>query len=172
MAFRHVYDQMREIVQRVETRTGMDVFYLYGHPEEIIEKLRSVTRASQEDEGKYPMVALLTDYPQDKGKEGITDVTLQIVIATLTDPNYLAEERVENSLKPILYPIYYALLAEIAKSGYYMVQTQDQIEHRVWDRLYWGRNGLYTEDGNVFEDMIDCIEIEDMKLSAYNHLKC
>ena len=46
----------------------------------------------------------------------------------------------------------------------------DGIEHTKIDRLFWGKEGLYANEGNIFEDFLDCIEIRDLELNVYSKI--
>lgn len=172
--YRYIYDQFTQIVADTAVRSGIPCFYQYGPPMEIIENLRAMTKDPTQTERKYPLIALFTDFRQRQGRiPGIeSEVSLHFIIATLTDKNYTAPERIELNFKPILHPIFDAFAASIFKSGYYQMQTEKLMSRDIYDRLSWGKNGLYDATGNVFEDMIDCIEIVDLELKKFNHQNC
>jgi hypothetical protein len=44
----------------------------------------------------------------------------------------------------------------------------DLFEHQKYDRLYWGKQGLYGNSGNIFNDFIDAIEINELKFEILN----
>jgi len=147
-------------------------FYMYGHPIEIINTLMEKEKSGTLKFKKYPLIALFQDFEEDKGEEQSINarVSLNIVIAVMTDPDYRSEDRYTNTFKPVLYPLYNKLLEKIAASGYFQV-APGNIRHRKIDRVYWGRTGLYGNEGNIFNDYIDAIEIENMELSIYNDTK-
>jgi len=49
---------------------------------------------------------------------------------------------------------------------YYGTQKRS-VEHTPINRLYWGKNGLYGNTGNVFSYYIDAIEIKDLVFKIY-----
>ena len=167
-----VYDQMRTIVERITAESGLTCYYQFGHPLEIVENLKAMSADPAQAAGKYPLVALFADYTQKKGNIGYAEVTLHLIIATLTDVNYTASDRAANTFKPILYPIYDALMEQIARSGYYMGAQPGKITHNKTDRFFFGRNGLYDEDGNVFNDAIDVIDVENLELKVHTQNNC
>lgn len=168
MSFVRIYDQFSSIVADVATRTGIAVQYLWGHPIEIIETLRQMSRDKSTEEDKFPLIALFTDYTETRGTDPSIDsvVRLHFIIATLTRPDYTAVERATNNFKPVLYPLYDQFLKSVIASGYYKNSSWQNIQHTKTDRFFWGRNGLYLNTGNVFDDYIDCIELDNMELTV------
>ena len=173
----YIVDVMREVVGRVSAKltpslialdsniTG--VHYDHGHPLEIINTLADKDKSNTFTFRKYPLVALFQDFPESKGEIGFdSEVTLHMIIARSTVNTYKAQERYEKNFKPFLYPIYQELLNQIWLSKPFNVKSAGQIQHTKIDRLYWGKEGLYKNEGNVFNDFIDCIEIKDLKLKV------
>lgn len=156
--------QLRDFDQGI---TG--VHYLHGHPMEIIETLSQKAKSNVHKWKKYPLVALFQDFPERKFSEpGIeSEPSLHLIIARATAPTYKADQRYEKNFKPVLYPIYVELLNQISISKVFMTYGTSQIPHVKIDRLYWGREGLYGNEGNAFNDWVDCIEIRDLKLKTY-----
>ncbi|MHB9057113.1 MAG: hypothetical protein ACYC2P_13365 [Paludibacteraceae bacterium] len=148
------------------TITG--VHYQYGHPIEIIETLKQMDEAKAYKFSRYPFVGLFQDFPEDVGEVGFNgEVTLHMIIARFTTPTYKAAQRYEFNFKPVLYPIYFELLKQLNFSKAFQSYTESTIQHTKIDRLYWGREGLYKNEGNIFNDFLDCIEIRNLKLKTY-----
>lgn len=157
----------------------VQIHYMYGHPLELIENLKERSK----DPGRvdkdlpksnwggkwdmWPVVMLFTDFPEVYTKKPISykqEVTLQVVMAMFTEKLWKAEERMDKNFKPILYPMYEQFLTQLDKSAHFVVQSSKQIPHTKWDRLYWGKSGLYGNVGNTFNDAIDAIEIQNLVL--------
>lgn len=153
-------DQLKFVDQLID-----GVHYQHGHPLEIIETLQQQSEARTTKTSRFPLIALFQDFPESIDvQEGFYgDVPFHLIIARPTDPNYKAGKRYEVNFKPILYPIYQAFMEQIRLSRRFSL-IDNKIPHTKIDRLYWGREGLYGNDGNVFNDRIDCIEIRDLKL--------
>ena len=144
------------------------VHYLYGHPLEIIETLTARDKVEAYAYQKYPLIALFQDLPEDKGREiGVDgEITLHMIIARGTTPSFRAPERYDKNFIPVLYPVYYELLNQINIAKVFMTYGISSIRHTKIDRLYWGREGLWKNEGNVFNDFLDCIELRDLKLKV------
>jgi len=149
------------------------VHYQHGHPKEIIETLMQKDKSETYQFRKYPLIALFQDFPEAHNLQiGIdNEATLHLVIVNSTRPDYKAGERYVKNFKPILYPIYLEFLKQISLSGKFLNYGIHTLVHTKIDRLYWGREGLYGSEGNVFNDWLDCMEIRDLKLKI-NLINC
>lgn len=145
------------------------VHYDYGHPLEIIETLSQKSEAGGDFVyQKYPLVALFLDADLRRGNEiGVYgEFTLHIAIIRGTDPTYKAKQRDDMNFKPVLMPIYLELMKQIRRSGVFFITSEQMIPHSPINRYYWGKQGLYGNEGNIFNDHVDCIEIKDLKLKV------
>ncbi len=84
---------------------------------------------------------------------------------TPTTPTLKAADRYTQNFEPILLPIYYELLEQIAASPEFVSYGAKKLVHTKYDRPYWGKGGLSDTQGNVFADCIDAIEIANLKLT-------
>lgn len=172
-----IVDIVEGLVQNVSTRitpqlqafdaliTGVN--YEHGHPLEIIETMNQKDESETFVYDKYPLVALFQDFPEDDETFGVEGVaSLHLIIARATNPDYKATERYAENFNPILQPIYEMLMQEFCYSPYFMEYSVTKIKRTKIDRLYWGREGLWKNEKNVFNDFIDCIELKlQLKLS-------
>lgn len=135
---------------------GKKPYYLYGHPLEIMKILSEKSANDTLKFEKYPLIVLFQDF-----KEGITltgrDVPLNIAIITETRQDYTAAERYNDTFKNTIYPIWDLLIKYIKRSKY--IDNKMELTYDKTDRLYWGKN-----NSNLFNDFIDAIEIENLKL--------
>jgi hypothetical protein len=155
------------IVSDVQSKAGVAVHYEHGHPLEIINTLRGMGKTPAYDPLKYPLIALFQDIDEKKGTgtQFESEVSVNIIIAMLTDPNRVASQRLSCNYIPVLYPLYVLLMESIAKSGYFYCYSISDLPHTKTDRMYWGKKGLYGSDGNIFGDYIDAIEIQNLQLT-------
>lgn len=170
-------DLVREVVERVSVKltpqlTLVDnlitgVHYQHGHPKEIIENIAELGKGTTTKTSRFPTIALFQDFPEQMlGSGYYADVNLHLIIARATDPNYKADKRYNVNFKPILYPVYQEFINQLKLSRYFDIPASGNFQHTKIDRLYWGREGLYGNEKNVFNDYIDCIEIRDLKLKV------
>lgn len=171
-----IVDVFGEIAEKVSARLTAEmkaydalitgVHYEHGHPMEIIETLGQKDESDTYRFRKYPLIALFQDFPERvSDRPGFqSEVTLHLIIARATVQDFKAAERYDYNFRPVLYPCYEALMEEIHRHHAFTTKSPSVIEHTKYDRLYWGRQGLYGNEGNIFNDRIDCIEIRDLKL--------
>jgi hypothetical protein len=174
----YIVDEIGAIVAAVDavtfTSIGKHIDFMYGHFSEILSRLQQMTSSPDMKDrlGKFPLVALLMDFPEDIGAEAgvYCEVDLHLIIANITEPQLVAQQRYEKNFKPVLYPIYRELLKQIASPLQKSVFVEDSelIPHTKIDRVYWGREGLYGGGANAMNDFVDCIEIKNLKIKFYN----
>lgn len=160
-----IVDIFETLVANVATRLNIDVYYQYGSIQEIIDNLKTMTMNGLGFDNKYPLVALLTDFKQTKGKttDIYSEANLNVLIFNVTDNKYLAPERTLYSFKTILYPIYEYLIDEIKISKLFKTPQNGEVEHNHTDHYYWGR---VNEKDNPFSDWIDAIELENLNIKV------
>lgn len=143
------------------------VYFDYGHYNEVTRNLTSKDGSVSQKHKKYPLIWLVMDFVEKAGDttEYCELPDLQILIATVTKPAITTPERIEQSFKPRLYPVYSELMNQIEQSGYFSVSQAEAIPHERILRPYWGgqdTNGNGT--ANLFNDFIDAIQIRKLKL--------
>lgn len=174
----YIQDIMKSVVDRVSAKLTpafkliddsiSAVHFDYGHPLEIIETLTQKSGTSMVYD-KYPLVALFLDASVERGVEvgmyGEYDLHLAIVKGTVAE--YKAYQRDELNFRPFLIPIYMELMNQLMfEKALQMPTDVSRIRHRMTERYYWGRQGLYGNEGNIFGDHVDAIEIERLKIKV------
>lgn len=175
-----VVDIFREIAAAIEAEAialGIcaTLRYEHGSPEELLKVLQNVT-ASIGLEGstakpKYPLMFLLSDFPETIPGTGSYDEDVVLPVIVLmgeSQQNYSSQERYDNTLKPLLLPLYKLTLKHIAKHPRIMVYDPNNIPHTKWNRLFYGRKVLGT---NV-ADYVDAVEMEKIKLTFAKATSC
>lgn len=171
-----IVDIFKEIVSKVSQEltpefAALDglitgVHYLHGHPLEVVDTLTQRDQTKEFRYQKYPLIALFQDFPETviSNPEPLLEATLNIVIAKSTQAEYTSTKRYDVNLKPFLYPVYKELLRQIHKHPQVLSYGTDRIQHTKYDRVFWGRQGLYGNEGNIGNDKLDAIEIQNLKL--------
>ena len=156
---------LTERLQAVQsTITG--VHYLVGHYTEIKARLEGLSKMTAGRYDKYPLIALFQDFVETRGNSGgyYGEVTLQLMILYHTNKSDYTEDRYTKVFKPILYLIYEELMRQIHKSTKTVTQSIDLIKHDKIDRPHWGNPAIYGPDGYILSDVLDGIEIRNLKL--------
>lgn len=154
------------VVPRVQAALGLaQLIYLWGHPLEIVTTLQEYTKNPVKESRKFPLIALFTDIVvrrhQPIGFFG--SVRLNMVIANITKPEYKAAERLAVNFQPILQPIKEELIRQIDRHPQWT--HGGEVTYEEIERYYWGKQGLYGNQGNIFNDYIDCIELREINLN-------
>ena len=160
-------DLIKSKVALAATELNRPIYFMHGHILEIIQELKKLSEDKASKAMRYPLVALLRDFPETKGQEiGIySEARLNLIIATRTEPTYNSEKRKSNSFVPVLYPIWGALEKQIKLAPEFIVNGTG-LDYTQIDHYFWGREGLFGSESNIFNDWIDCTEIKDLNLKT------
>lgn len=172
---------LTEIIENETAALGTSMItginYQYGHRLELIETLIQLDKGgSPSNVMKYPLVYLVMDFSEARGsQDGVyAEVKLNIVIAHQTDNTDKITDRYRKVFKPVLYPIYYSLIEQIAAHHLVLQGNEDKIQHVKIDRGYWGRTALQGAGttGNKLTDYVDAIELQNVDLKLYYLQTC
>jgi hypothetical protein len=157
----HVTSIIGEIVAGMRAQGSKEPYYEFGHPLEIIETLRSKSEASSLKYEKYPLVALFMDIKEKKGGL-LIDREAEVTVLFITDtlPEYKAAERLEKTFNPILIPLWEQFKDGLKKHPYIHVDKGVLDISEYTEHMFWGKNGIYGTDGNIFDDRLDAIEVK------------
>jgi hypothetical protein len=147
----------------VQSKSGIQVHYEHGHPVEIDNILEAWSKTPDNSKVKYPMIALFQDYDEQVTDRAdlMCEVKLELIIATMTLPQYTAPQRMVNTFVPILYPLYYQFIQSVIKSGYFAGVAYGKPDHTKTDRMFWGKN-----KEAVFCDYVDAVHIQNLSLKV------
>jgi hypothetical protein len=150
------------------------IHFMYGHPLEIVKRLQELSESISYKDAKFPLIALFADFRIQRGErlDMYGTAKLNLIIANDTKPEYYAEERYSNNFVPILYPIYTEFMTQLRNHKQFEFKSQDEIKHTLIERLFWGREGLYGNTANEFNDFIDCIEIQNLEITIRKKRNC
>lgn len=169
-----IVDIFRDAVQKVSDKLTLKlqeedqyitgVHFEHGHPKEIIETLLQQSKSTSKKFSRFPLVALFQDFPESKGSAFDSEVTLHILICYGTSNTYKAAQRYDKTFRPVLYPVYDELLEQMRLEKRFNIVNKSLIPHTKIDRLYWGRETESGNEANKFNDLLDCIELKDLKI--------
>lgn len=146
------------------------VYFMHGHPKEIIARLQALAKDPVKKNKKYPLIVLFRDF-KEIVTEGMFGYSVackpRLVIITITKPEFRADKRKELNFDPILIPIFEEFINQIKESEFFGSPTTDQLQVIKWDRYFWGADVI---DKNIFTDYIDAIEIESINLKLDNNI--
>lgn len=154
------------IPELIKSLTPADCYFMDGTPWEIIQRLSEKDQSKTEKFKKYPLLALFHNIEETRDPRIAiyADIRLNLVICNHTERKFDAPDRREKNFIPVLWPLYKIFLENIRKSGYFELDFE-MVPHTKTDQYFWGRNGLYGMDGNIFNDYLDAVEIRNLQLS-------
>lgn len=135
--------------------------YKYSTPQEWIDELCSVSQGQAQK--RYPF--LYVNSMRIDRKDDIVEFG-EIVIATLSKPNWKTTQRDEYSFRPVLNLLYDLFIDGCKVSREFSLINQGTRK----DHYFYGRQGLYGGEANKFSDYVDAIEINNLKIRLYK--KC
>jgi hypothetical protein len=176
---KYIVDVFDDIVAAVraeyDTTNNLEPYYIYGHPREIANRLALKDQDSVDKFRKFPLIVLIVDVEESHGNDDTRiDYTTSptLLIVTNTQPTYTSEERYDNTFKPTLYPIYELLVSKMNESPSLHTQSTDDIIYTKIDRLFWGSATVNGNEGLIFNDFLDAIELNFSDLNIIKDNEC
>ena len=130
-------DVMRECVTKVSQKLtatlqplvpGMTgVHFLHGHYTEIKDRLKQRSASGSQKFNRYPLVCLFHDFPIRRGAANSSlygEATVQMIILVHTIKDIWTDQRYDQTIKPIVAPIYDELPDQIASHGAISVSSK------------------------------------------------
>lgn len=167
MASNYVFvDEMNAVVEAVKTVLSLEVLnYQYGYVTELNETLNEYGKTVEFKALKFPLIWLAQPFTIIHGDFNcLGKAKFDLFIFNKTDKNLKASARMTNNFKPVIYPIYEALIEQISEHAAFMEQDNEAIKHDTTDRYFWdGLNPTIT-------DTVDWIYIKGFEITIRN--KC
>ena len=137
--------------------------YQYGPGTELIETLQQLDNSQSLQVTKYPLIWLVTDITEKRGKQAGIFATENITVFIMhqTDRNYKTYERATNVFKPVLDPLYYSFIYQCSKHPMVNNGPEDMIQHDRTKRYFIGSK---DNKGMALTDFVDAIEISNLNL--------
>lgn len=149
------------------TYKSIEPYFMYGHRQEIANRLNMKDKDKVYKFQKYPLFVLRLDFPEDVTFDNVHDVSLNMAILEHTEKNYRAPNRYENVFRPILYPLYSLFFEKIQDSG--EIMNIGIAEHTKIDRMYFGVEELSRNTAHIFNDPLDAIELQNINLKLLDN---
>src|SRR5690348_5575626 len=95
----YIVDEIKLVIDKVNTALALKnfgnlpVYYMYGHPKEIHNRLQELTNSPTEAHKKFPLVILFTDITINHDIPGFYgSARLRMLVANSTQPEYISEQ--------------------------------------------------------------------------------
>lgn len=158
-----ILTELKALIPRIEAHyTTLTLKYRYCTPQEWINELTLLSGKS--DTAKmYPFIFINSTKVIESGGIDNTITLGEVVISTLSNTVWTAEQRKLKNFDAWLTPLYDYLVEAMQLSKYFsLVSEGTKVDH-----LFYGKQGLYGGEGNIFHDRVDAIEINNIKLRLY-----
>lgn len=165
----YIVDIFEEIVQIIKTKLSLPVLnYQYGYVKELDQTLTNFEKVEEKAYTKYPLIWIRQPFVIDRNEPfGFygTVRNFSLFIIDQSNKELRAPDRMTQKFKPIIYPIYRELLEQI--NIHTAIAYEWNRPHRIVDRYWWG-------DGQQQEitDIVDCLEVSELKLIIENNSNC
>jgi len=168
----YIVEEVGTVVTKVNaalTQAGfspLPIYYMYGHPLEIVKRLQELSNSVTEKDKKFPLIILFTDITVDKSTSGFYGSTnLRMLVANITQPEYISEQRTDLNFKPVLHPIKNELIRQISLHPQFTFEGE--LTYKETDMYFYGSQ---INNKNIFNDYIDAIELKDIQLNIKNKI--
>lgn len=164
----HIIGDIVDMVREKFTEEQKIPYYDYGSAIEVVNRLKRKSNNPDLESERYPLIWFLIN---DNIKEVVQPVGLQnprivqnvtIIICTNSKQDFSSAERYQNTIIPTLRPLYESFMFNLRKSN--LFKSNNNYTHNYYENLFWGRDGLYGHSGNITNDKLDAIIIDDLDL--------
>lgn len=145
-----------------------NMLFYYSTPTEFVEVLKET--AKKDKFAPYPFVFVNSQtVSYDRTNKNLTTISVgELVIATITKPNYKSAERDLKTFKPILLPYMDAFLDRVTNGQGLVLQSYGTTKLHY----FYGKEGIYGSEGNLFNDSVDAIQILDLEFRLTKNNNC
>lgn len=155
-------------LQKVSKGDIKELNYQHGHYQEIANTLLEYKDSYDFYEKTYPIIALFEDVRYSI-VNGIYEAQISLVIGYKSESTLRSKDRYNEVINPILLPIYETFKRKLYTSGKFM---NYEFDHDMIVRPYYGvenpqGDGTKRNTANIFNDILDCIEIRNLRLKLY-----
>lgn len=166
----YIVDVMKQVVEATDTKLfptmQHHIHYEPGRSIQILQKLQQLNSSVTLKGKKYPLFALFLDIEENFGANGYyCDAKFpKISIATLTDKEDDVMTRYQKNFKPILYPVFFEFLRQLARHKNVVGNDPGAFIFKKWDRP----NTLPAADktlSSTFNDYLDSIDIAGLQVT-------
>lgn len=169
-----IVDDIGTIVKRMNENSPFqnpqrEIYYLYGSPRYIANRLLEKDADRVYKFQKYPLVALFLSSSEEH-EQGLVKFSLRVGFYEFS-LNEDIDKRYDKVFKKTLYPIYESFLTQLYDSGlFHWPGFITRPEHIKTDRPFWGVEGTQGNDGYIVNDPLDGLELHALRINQT--LKC
>lgn len=145
------------------------IHYEYGSWDEIKTILAQYSKTVQYSTLKFPLFWFCQPYTIRRTTGGwFGDTSLRFFIIVDSNKDWTPKQRMELKYKPVILPIYRAVITEIFnRTDLFYGMMDENLPHDETRRPYWGE-----DQQQQIDDVVDCMEINNLKVKIQNNPNC
>lgn len=144
----------------------------YGHYREVANRLNLKSTGEVDKFRLWPLIVLIFDIEEDYDNDFNYNYSLSpanfIIVTPTSDKTDTTPLRMENVFRPTLYPLYWDFIEKIKESK--AISTPNNLlSHKKYDRPGYGNETKYGNDGLIFNEHLDAIQLTVPDLKVYKN---
>lgn len=168
-------DEMEVIVSKASDSLNASkvltksINYQFGSWDEINTILAQYSKTQEYSALKFPLFWFVQPYTIHRVNGGyFGDTSLRWFIIVDSNKDWTPKQRMELNYKPVILPIYREVINQILLSTpLFEGLIDNHLPHDVTRRPYWGE-----EQQQQIDDVVDCMEVNNLKLKISNNPNC
>lgn len=146
--------------------------YKYDNYKAIQKQLIEEGKSATLKKNKYPLLALILPYEEDREKEPgiILESNARIILVVDRVKTWTTAESEEYSFNQNLRPLYELFMSKLKLSGLFQVDENILIQHKKEDYHFWSADDAQTQ--NKLAAIVDAIELSNLKLILNKQSNC
>lgn len=160
------YNYKKEVIKNWSTYPAQNILFHISTYNEIIATLTAITKKQD----KFPIIFVNSQTIKYSQVQKTVTVSIgQIIIATPSyDKNATSDIREVQTFEPILRPLATKFFDVLESTGLKAIKD----ERSYKEHYFWGASDKDGYSGNLFNDYVDVIEINNLKLTIYDTNNC
>lgn len=150
------------IIPRLNEGRKFPVNFVWGDSSYMREYLLSLKKSVSTASYRFPLIGLYSPF-DERVSGGVTNVSVNLILAVNTLPGYTNEQRLETSFKEVLRPLFEDLKKALESDGAIDVPYKG-LEYTYSENYSFGKRGALDVDGKEMDEKIDAIEIKNLNL--------
>lgn len=157
----------KKVIPLLNEGRDYPVNFVWGDSSYIREYLLSLKKSSSTAALRFPVIGLYSPFDESK-RNGVTSVSVSLIIAVNTLAGYTNEQRMEVSFEKVLRPLYNDFIKALERSKAFDV-PYNGFNHTYVENFSFGKRGALDVDGKEIDEKIDVIEIKNLELTLKDY---
>lgn len=143
--------------------------FYYGHPKDIQKDVIDLVRNPNRKQHQTPLLAMFHNIQEKRGNstDYISEGSVNFALIIDAQTKWYPDERLSNSFKKCLHPLYDAFILAIKRAGLFSMEPDVEIQHDYSDIYYYSASDAAEQ--NTLAIVADAIEINNMQLTLFKN---